>query len=939
MKHTLVKLRNLGLLAMVAAAIAGCGGGGGSDGASGTNGTTTTTVVNVNTGTGIQQTALTAEQWQTLQPSGTIVGATFSKPKIEFTLTDGSGNPILGLESNYSKAATTDVLVTQKNVFATVAKLMPGTNNGPSRWVNYLVTNIAVATGVETAARTANNDSNGTLTYNATKGTYTYEFARDIANAQAVIDAGTYTGNAVKADLDDLTFDTTKLHRIVLQISGPKRGTGTNTADGVQVTPAVNMENPLNLVFDFNLVADAANPGHYTAVAATSTREIVKSSTCQECHSDLFKTAGPHAGRIDPRYCVTCHTNQRGYNTAQGVLADGATTYNVEPRRLPAGQSGNPSGLAGASSALRNFPIMIHAIHMGERLPVKTTAISYIDEVKFPQPVTNCVKCHDGSATAANKTSQGDNWKTLPNRQSCGACHNNINWISGYGHTANGAPGAKANDADCATCHTAAKILTYHVTVDPTGATDRGGYPLNTAANVPTPGLASGMGPAIPLASQLNMPEGVYKIGLELSSATLATCPTPIVAGNLCATVKFRVMKDGSPVTLAAAGRYVSTYEPTGQLIQYVDGTPSIYVAYGIPMENQSVVVEWNQAAKNQTLVQIRNAATTAISAAAKLSVPDANGWYTVVLDGTSMQMPSTAKLVTAAFGINYAGFTQLNAPGYTAGIRLREPEFAMLTATGNSNLARRKVVENARCLKCHGQLGVEPSFHSGARNNGGGCAMCHQPDTATGHTGAANGYGGGWSVQVKNLIHGIHGKEKRTQNFTYEATVANPLGFGTMTYPGRLSNCEQCHIPGSYDFSTVGTATTATGLNNGYAKDFLNWTTDSKTAMPTPPAGATVLGLSPWVATQGAGFFDYSTDNLVSSPIAAACFGCHDSSTAIAHMETNNGTLVRKASTVTNSGIGTAAGRASGFKKVETCMVCHDTGKTADIKVVHKVP
>jgi len=243
---------------------------------------------------------------------------------------------------------------------------------------------------------------------------------------------------------------------------------------------------------------------------------------------------------------------------------------------------------------------------------------------------------------------------------------------------------------------------------------------------------------------------------------------------------------------------------------------------------------------------------------------------------------------------------------------------------------ARRAIVAADNCNKCHGQLGVGPSFHGGARNNGEGCAFCHTPHTATGHIGAANNYGGGWSVSSKNLMHGIHGASKRVEAYSYEATAANPKGFDIVTYPGILKNCEQCHVAGSYDFS--GTANKAAIAN-------LLWTTEARGDMSNPTSAATI-GQSPWVKALGKGEINYTADNLVSSPIASACFGCHDSTDAATHMQQNGGTLYALFSTVASVATRPTLGATSTmtFTKTESCMFCHASDSTygLGIKAVH---
>jgi OmcA/MtrC family decaheme c-type cytochrome len=182
-------------------------------------------------------------------------------------------------------------------------------------------------------------------------------------------------------------------------------------------------------------------------------------------------------------------------------------------------------------------------------------------------------------------------------------------------------------------------------------------------------------------------------------------------------------------------------------------------------------------------------------------------------------------------------------------------------------------------------------------------------------------------------MIHSIHGASKRTQAFNYEATAKNLKGFGTVDYPGVLNNCEQCHVPGSYDFGNTANATATTDLL---------WTTDANGDMRNPN-NVQPIGQSPWIKILGKGEIDYRGDPLVSSPITSACFACHDSQTAVAHFQANGGILLRSVSSITGAtpGIpGTSTTDRSGLdaKNVEQCLICHATGKIADVKVVHAV-
>jgi OmcA/MtrC family decaheme c-type cytochrome len=868
----------------------------------------------------------------------------------------------LGL-ANYSQSSSATVKGLT-NIAFTLAKLVPATtavvtsgattttiSTEPSKWVSYLVTKpvtVTQAAGTIAATDSCNktattaatwcgtyptSDSQGTLVDNG-DGSYQYTFLRDPKQAAAIAAGLTDStdGLSKKADFGDLTYDATLTHRLGIQIGGAAPGTGSNTPNAATnaAFPSVNMVNTANVVYDFR--PDGA--------AITNTRDIVKIDSCSSCHDGKVLA---HGSRKDPRYCMTCHTDQIKYSFDNFAVNLGEAPASANGLTLTGGvsktnttQQNRAEQAIVGGRAVGNFPNMIHKTHMGKELVKQgyffnAAGEGLYNEVTYPQPVTNCVKCHDGSATAVNKTTNGDNWKNIPSLLACGACHDGINFADGTGVTladkakdlAAGNPvgttqsghigKAKADNTTCGLCHDATTTPVDHVTVDATGANGRGGYPLNTALNTPTNGFASGQGPSIPLASQLgNLPAGVYKINFEIKQVTVAGA-----SGAKKATVVYRILKDDgkggamAPVTLNA----------TGFLIDNLDGTPDIYVAYALPQDGLTTPADWN-ATVSAHVIDIRDAKSGNLQTG-----PDTSGYYTATL-GTII--PDAAKMVTAAVGVNYNGFVQLGLAAYPKGIRLREPAFVMKQADGfTGTAARRAIVSNAKCNSCHGQLGVSPSFHSGARNNGEGCAICHSANNATGHTGAANSFGGGWNVGIKNFVHSLHSSAKRAQAFTYEATAANPNGFQEVTYPGVLKDCQQCHVAGSYDFSA---SANAAALPN------LLWTTDAKTDMSNPTLLPSI-GLSPWVNILGKGQINYTADNLVTSPVTSACFGCHDSTTAVAHMRLNGGTIYGLASTVSTGGARPAVGTATGFSfsNGEACVVCHGAGKAYDISSVHQ--
>ncbi|HSB24681.1 MAG TPA: hypothetical protein VLE94_16395, partial [Burkholderiaceae bacterium] len=234
----------------------------------------------------------------------------------------------------------------------------------------------------------------------------------------------------------------------------------------------------------------------------------------------------------------------------------------------------------------------------------------------------------------------------------------------------------------------------------------------------------------------------------------------------------------------------------------------------------------------------------------------------------------------------------------------------AQKVATGYTG--RRPIVEDARCNKCHQELGTftTDAFHAGQRNDGTTCSWCHTPNRTS----------SGWSADSTSYIHAIHGGAKRTVPFNWHASSATD-GFFNVKFPGVLRQCETCHLPGTYDFSA--TASASAQPNRPYR------TVASGTLNAS-------VSLSPYITTPGTNFGSGFTFNattgvttpaaattLVTSPIATQCFACHDSTLARDHMLITGNASIYEA-------------RSTALAKPELCMVCHDTGRIADIKVMH---
>ncbi len=906
-------LKTLSLLLITAAAFFLNGCGGGSTGATGPAGTTPA----AGSGGGVpgaagtvSAAAMTPAQFAALAPVATVTGVTISSaPVVTFKVTDANGNPLIGL-ANASKSSTA-LVASYANFGFTLAKLVPGKNGSPSKWLSYLVTTVPNTTTALTATRPS-TDNTGTLVDNG-DGTYTYTFYRDITKVKDVVAGLTLTGNNVAADLGDLSYDPTLTHRLGIQIYGNAPGTGTNTPTAVQTTAAVPMQNPTNVTYDFI-------PATGKAVTATDTqRVLVDKSNCEECHAKIggipgtASQSGPHSGsRKDPRYCVTCHTEQIKYSVAAATSANydfngGAALV----KTTTIGVFGNPSdAFASAKGITRTdgaadgvtlgyFPVFIHKIHMGEDL-VKT-GYNFVgqvafNEIRFPQEKTDCIKCHDNT-----KAAQADNWKNVPNRLACGACHDGIDWAAGtgvtladrdadvaaakaVGTTASGHGGGKqTDDSGCAGCHKAADI------------------PVSHAATTTT-------------THNQTLVSGVSSFSYEFASSnavTLNSSKQPVF--------KFRILKDGAPVTLA------SFTSGTTMLANFDLVNVTLYIMYAVPQDQTTTPAEFNVRA-SVTLLNLGKGA-----GGNKLTGPDTSGFYTATLaqpsSGAAISIPANASMVT---GVIYGRIIQSTVAGSTSTNVTVKPLLKQVLASGiTGNTARRVIVSSAKCNDCHDQLGTNPGFHSGGYNDANACAFCHTPNRAS---------SGGWAAVAKMHVHGIHGAKKRSVPFTWDGTSATD-NFSMIGYPGILSNCEACHLPGTYDFSAsqytdalIGNmlyVTAAVGKPDLTSANASAW---SVAPYPTTYPklftfkfdGIADYGTAP--STSNAGVLTAgSATNLVHSPIAAACFSCHDSSTAISHMAGAGGSIY--------DARGTAA------TKVEQCLVCHGPGKVAAIKDVHPKP
>jgi OmcA/MtrC family decaheme c-type cytochrome len=563
--------------------------------------------------------------------------------------------------------------------------------------------------------------------------------------------------------------------------------------------------------------------------------------------------------------CNQCHYKiQYGSNNTSGHFGSRTDTKTCvmchTPQNIVSGQTATTNG---------DFTPFIHKIHMGERLPLAETQLGInLNEVTYPQDIRNCTHCHKGANT--------DNWKTQPTRKACGACHNDVDFTTGANHTG----GIRLDDSACTLCHDETDIATNHVPIATPDPTDPrlglGGTNTHTNAEY--------------IAATGVVPAGANKITWVISSVT--------VSGGI-PSIKFKFQKDGADVVFTAPTSTAS------ELMSNFAGSPSAYFVWAETQDGITAPADFNKSANSY----IRNVWNGTVSSATATITGPVGGYYTFTRTGTTI--PAGAKMLTGGIGYSYGSSTpplvqtNLAAYPYTAttstmfsgGLAVPAPNVYKV-ATGYTG--RRIIVDTNKCNTCHSGLGVEPTFHVGQRNDAPTCSFCHNPGRAS----------QGWTVNASTFVHAIHSAAKRTVPFKWDSVPAAgdepETGFFDITYPGRgiLKNCELCHVAGGYDFSS------SMYTANSGAQDVSNMLLSTTMTSSLSSSSTSTPSFSPYITLD----FDYGAagagTNLVNSPIAAACFACHDTDTARSHMEINGGSIY--------------ATRTTALATTETCLVCH---------------
>lgn len=453
-------------------------------------------------------------------------------------------------------------------------------------------------------------------------------------------------------------------------------------------------------------------------------------------------------------------------------------------------------------------------------------------------------------------TPQGNNWKMKPSMSACGGCHSSVVFASGDGHEG----GPQANNSACAGCHTEAGIETVHTTVNAT--------PNNPA-----------------------VPEGVSNFEYQIIDVTVNGSNKPVV--------HFKILRDGVALDLNTGGLLPSD----------LTGSPGFLLGWADTQDGIATPIDYNNLGR---------------SSGQPISVNLYHASDPNLLAGTAGTVTTSGGISTATFNDEFpvgTGMRVVAIQSYfsqTVGAASVSRHTPAVVKEVTGDVARRLVVDNAKCANCHEWL----ELHGGSRTyNTQVCVICHNPNLSssgreivTPNARVADVLGAVALLypeatnNFKDMIHGIHAKAIRTTDYEfvrnrndgyyYNWTSGGPENHPVL-FPNDVGNCKVCHLDGTYAVPLA---------------DDLLMTTNRTTGV--------VDGLDATNAAVGAAQDSVPNDtDWVITPATAACYACHDSVLAVAHMEQNGGAVNRNR-------IGVAAN--------EACAVCHASGRYADVEVVH---
>jgi len=458
----------------------------------------------------------------------------------------------------------------------------------------------------------------------------------------------------------------------------------------------------------------------------TVTRDVIRTESCNGCHYQLAFHGGYAHGM---QMCVLCHQPQN---------ADPVTGNSLDAK------------------------VFFHSLHMGSQLPsvlgTKTTPgvpfeiagymniLSNFSTVIDPADPRRCEVCHSQTTGAAQATA----FLSKPSRAACGACHNDVNFATGFsnGPEVNHPGGPQENDSQCSQCHIPqgqlpfdASILGAHVVPTDTAAT----YPQNPDT------LLAGINLAI------------------TSVANTSAGQTP--------TVNF-TLRDNKGNNIALSSTTTLSFTMAGPTTDYG------YTSFGSNVTTPGYVTEGVSTPTCSSSGACAYSFTHAIPAAA-------TGTYTI--GGEARES------VTVLAGTTDAQTFNLGASNPVVNF----------SVDGSAVAPRRTVIALSNCNNCH----VDLILHGGLRNNTEYCVLCHNPsntDASTRPSAVIASYrsqppqGINFNLLVHRIHDGVNAAADSPKNpyivVGFGGSINNFSGilFPVMSPAGEatyMQNCAMCHV------------------------------------------------------------------------------------------------------------------------------------------------
>jgi OmcA/MtrC family decaheme c-type cytochrome len=517
----------------------------------------------------------------------------------------------------------------------------------------------------------------------------------------------------------------------------------------------------------------------------------------------------------------------------------------------------NPYSTDGDTGNTVDMKALIHNIHsarsdyqiLGFRPPINDWS-----DLVWPQDIRNCETCHREDNPG---TPEAANWRLVQNRAACGTCH----YDDGVPDSGNDyaiedgihpAGLVFSDDTQCVNCHGPDSTV--------------GGGALQVAR-------------VHEIDSELASEAFEFTI-LSISNAAVGQAPQ----------VTFTItnpLDDDAPYDLATAPEFNACADGTSRLSVDIGWTTADYTNIGASSNGAPAhTVEINP-----------------------LIGPGCGGTAQDNLDGTytvtsPVNVPAGIE-GTLGVGIEGHPWVDLNGDGQSS----FDERIAVTNAIlyqgidGATTVPRRNAVAIDKCNDCHNRL----SMHGSNRTNSPEvCVLCHNPNATDARqrvpvanpsdppTDCVSVLGlDDVSVDFKFMIHALHSGGE-FENPYEVCGFRNSVHEYDFKYPGKLNNCEGCHVvsrenPNPYHPVEPGTI-----------------------------LGTTITANDPLIAT----------DDVVISPNSAVCSACHGSDLSREHMIQNGGDF--EATKAADSSLISAG--------IETCTLCHGPGRSADVKEVHGV-